>query len=123
MIGQILNNLLLIFSRNVNYESMNTNISNFIEDFNLNIDNLDKRFKFGTEEFENFRKIYGSKILIPVFSRLLEIKENEPKRYKKFIASLYKSIDNLFNEINKSIGKNLKPIQISTNLDKVNYSW
>jgi len=123
MIGQILNNLLLIFARNINYESMNTNILNFIEDFNLNIDNLNKRFKFGTDEFENFHKVYGSKVLIPILSRLLEIKKNEPKRYKKFLGSLYKSIGNLFNEINKSIGKNLKPIKINTNLDDVKYSW
>lgn len=124
MIGQILNNLLLIFARKIDYGSLNKNISDFIEDFNLNINSLNKRFKFGTDEFENFHKIYGSKILMSVFGRLIEIKEGEPKRYKKFINALYKSISELFDKLNKSIEKtNLKPIKIETNLDKINFSW
>ena len=124
MIGQILNNLLLIFARKIDHGSLNKNISDFIEDFNLNINSLNKRFKFGTDEFENFHKVYGSKVLSSVFGRLIEIKEGEPKRYKKFINALYKSISELFDKLNKSIEKtNLKPIKIETNLDKTNFSW
>ena len=124
MIGQILNNLLLIFARKIDHGSLNKNISDFIEDFNLNINSLNKRFKFGTDEFENFHKVYGSKVLISVFGRLIELKEGEPKRYKKFINALYKSISELFDKLNKSIEKtNHKPIKIETNLDKINFSW
>ena len=123
MIGQILNNLLIIFSRELSHDSLNTNISDFIEDFNLNINNLNKRFKFGTDEYEKFYRVYG-KVLSAVFWRLVEIKKGEPKRYKKFINTLYKSISELFDKLNKSIeGTNLKPIKIETDLGKTNYSW
>lgn len=124
MIGQILNNLLLIFSRQLSHDSLNRNISDFIEDFNLNITNLNRRFKFGTDEFENFNRVYGTSLLSAVIGRLIEIKEGEPKRYKKFINTLYRSISELFDKLNNSIEKtNLKPIKIEINLDKINYSW
>lgn len=124
MIGQILNNLLLIFSRQLSHDSLNRNISDFIEDFNLNINNLNRRFKFGTDEFENFNRVYGTSLLSAVIGRLIEIKEGEPKRYKKFINTLYRSISELFDKLNNSIEKtNLKPIKIEINLDKINYSW
>ena len=124
MIGQILNNLLLIFSRQLSHDSLNKNISDFIEDFSLNITNLNRRFKFGTDEFENFNRVYGTSVLSAVVGRLIEIKKGEPKRYKKFINALYKSISELFDKLNKSIeGTNLQPIKIETNLDNINYSW
>lgn len=124
MIGQILNNLLLIFSRQLSHDSLNRNISEFIEDFNLNIANLNKTFKFGTDEFENFNRVNGFSVLSAVVGRLIEIKKGEPKRYKKFINALYKSISKIFDEVNNSIkGTKLKPIKIETDLDKINYSW
>jgi hypothetical protein len=122
-IEKILNSFLSLFCFKLEntINNLSKTMNDFIESFQLNIKNIEDINRKMTwqereEEYEKEYKYLNSKVLYNTLWAIRSFSDKDELRYKNFQKTIYKSISDCIDKINKMIkNSDLKPIKIKNN--------